>query len=152
MMIKRRLEKVNKLFSSHYDRKYMTDIHQQEFEIDPISVYRWQRENMPKLERFYIDQKYKEELEEYNLEKLYHRENSELVNIRNLERLVKQKIGIPANAIIKYEKVKCSKTCIHDTHKYFYAYYQDSLSKKLKKKYIGKKLPFPISFKITMTI
>ena len=37
-----------------------------------------------------------------------------------------------------------------NTHQYFYAYLWDPLIKKLRKKYIGKHLPYPFSFDITI--
>ena len=105
------------------------------------------KEDMPKLERFIKDDKYREKLQN----SLYPYHNPELFDILGLEKIVKEKIGIPEKATLKYEKVKCSRDCIHD-HQYFYAYYWDSNTKKLKKKYIGKELPEPFRFKITYSI
>ncbi len=59
------------------------------------------------------------------------------------EEKVKEKLNLPQNCTIRCEKVKCGKDCKHNTHKYYYAYIWDCNSKKLKKKYIGKKLPSP---------
>ena len=103
---------------------------------------------MPKLVKFIKDSKYRKttELSYDSLQERY-----ELHDIFGLEKIVKEKIGIPENSTFKYEKIKCSKKCNH-SHKYFYAYYQDSNSKKLKKKYIGKQLPEPFNFRITYTI
>jgi hypothetical protein len=106
------------------------------------------KDDIPKLERYIKDDKYRKKL----LHSLYlSQEYHELFDILGLEKLVKEKIGIPENATIKYEKVKCSNDCIHN-HKYFYGYYWDSTMKKLKKKYIGKELPEPFKFKITYSI
>jgi len=106
------------------------------------------KEDMPKLEKFIIDKEYRKKL----LCSLYpSQEYYEFFNIHGLEKKIKEKIGVPENAIIKYEKVKCFKDYIHD-HQYFYAYYWDSNIKKLKKKYIGKELPEPFKFKITYSI
>lgn len=46
---------------------------------------------------------------------------------------------IPENATIRKEYVKCGKTpCYHGKHgPYYYAYWKDPETKKLKKKYIG---------------
>ena len=102
---------------------------------------------MPKLVRFIMDDKYRKKLEN----SLIPFSNPELFDILGLEKIVKEKIGIPENATIKYEKVKCSKDCIHN-HEYFYAYYWDSNTKKLRKKYIGKELPAPFKFIITYSM
>jgi hypothetical protein len=37
-------------------------------------------------------------------------------------------------------------------HEYFYAYYWNSTTKKLRKKYIGKELPEPYKFTITYSM
>ena len=55
-------------------------------------------------------------------------ENYELTDL-GLEK-VKRETKIPENSensIIKYENVKCSKKCKHKTHKYFYAYFWESV-------------------------
>jgi hypothetical protein len=46
---------------------------------------------------------------------------------------------IPENATIRKEYVKCGKTpCYHEKHgPYYYAYWKDPATKKIKKKYIG---------------
>jgi hypothetical protein len=51
--------------------------------------------------------------------------------------------SIPENATIRKEYIKCKKAnCSHDRHgPYYYAYWKDSESKKLKKKYIGDHMP-----------
>jgi hypothetical protein len=48
---------------------------------------------------------------------------------------------IPKNATIRNEYVKCKKTnCYHRKHgPYYYAYWKDPETKRLKKKYIGRK-------------
>jgi hypothetical protein len=56
---------------------------------------------------------------------------------------LKEKLNLPENTAIKYEKVKCYKDCKHDTDQYYYAYRWECSSKKLKKKCIGKQLPLP---------
>ena len=50
--------------------------------------------------------------------------------------------SIPENATIRKEYVKCGKTaCYHGKHgPYYYAYWKDPETKKLKKKYIGQYL------------
>lgn len=105
------------------------------------------KEDMPKLERFFKDKEYRNEL----LTSDYHSyEQYKLTDLFGLEKRVKQKLGIPVNSTIRYEKIKCSKHCKHKSHQYFYAYFWDSNLRKLKKKYIGKKLPFPFSFKLSI--
>src|SRR5919199_3886686 len=50
--------------------------------------------------------------------------------------------SIPENATIRKEYVKCGKEiCQHEHGPYFYAYWKDPESKKLKKKYIGDHMP-----------
>ena len=89
------------------------------------------KEDMPKLERYLKDDEYRKKLEN----SLYPRYNPELFDIVGLEKIVKQKIGIPENATIKYEKVKCSRECRHH-HQYFYAYYWNSNTKKVTEVYL----------------
>jgi hypothetical protein len=50
--------------------------------------------------------------------------------------------SIPENSTIRKEYVKCGKTpCYHEKHgPYYYAYWKDPETKKLKKKYIGQYL------------
>jgi hypothetical protein len=47
--------------------------------------------------------------------------------------------SIPKNATIRQEYIRCGKTpCYHEKHgPYYYAYWKDPETKKLKKKYIG---------------
>jgi hypothetical protein len=70
----------------------------------------------------------------------------ELENIYKQEEKVKQRLNLPQNSLIRYDKVKCSKHCKHNNppHQYYYAYIWDSCSKRLQKKYIGKQLPLVI--------
>ena len=51
--------------------------------------------------------------------------------------------AIPGNATIRKEYVKCKKAnCHHDQHgPYYYAYWQDPVTKKLNKKYFGSYMP-----------
>jgi hypothetical protein len=50
--------------------------------------------------------------------------------------------SIPKNATIRQEYVNCGKVfCIMPHGPYFYAYWKDPQTKKLKKKYIGIKMP-----------
>ena len=126
--------------------------HDNQEEIELEYLYFKLKEDMPKLEKYIQDPEYRKELEEdqdlgigytfYN--------NYELKDLYGLEKRVKEKLKIPENSTIKYESIKCSKKCNHKTHKYFYAYFWDPLIKKLKKKYIGKHLPYPFSFDITI--
>lgn len=52
--------------------------------------------------------------------------------------------SIPENATIRKEYIKCGKTpCYHGKHgPYYYAYWKDPETKKLKKKYIGQYLQY----------
>jgi hypothetical protein len=46
--------------------------------------------------------------------------------------------SLPENATIREEYVKCCKPfCLYEHGPYYYAYWRDSSTKKLKKKYIG---------------
>jgi hypothetical protein len=51
--------------------------------------------------------------------------------------------SIPQNATIRSEYIKCGKGgCNHGIHgPYYYAYWKDAQTKKLKKKYIGDRMP-----------
>jgi hypothetical protein len=51
--------------------------------------------------------------------------------------------SIPGNATIRKEYIKCGKTpCYHGKHgPYYYAYWKDPPTKKLKKRYIGTHIP-----------
>ena len=117
-------------------------------ELEPEYLYFKLKEDMPKLEKYIQDSKYRKELEQNSEIGYLIHENYELMDLYGLEKKVKEKLKIPENATIKYENIKCSKCCRHK-HKYFYAYFWDSKSKKLKKKYIGKHLPLPFNFSIT---
>lgn len=55
---------------------------------------------------------------------------------------VNQAKSIPENATIRKEYVKCGKEICEQKHgPYYYAYWKDPESKKLKKKYIGDHIP-----------
>jgi hypothetical protein len=50
--------------------------------------------------------------------------------------------SIPKNATIRKEYIKCGKDACEDKHgPYYYAYWKDPESKKLKKKYLGDHMP-----------
>ena len=50
--------------------------------------------------------------------------------------------SIPENATIRKEYIKCGKEICELKHgPYYYAYWKDPESKKLKKKYIGDRMP-----------
>ena len=124
-------------------------------ELKPEYLYFKLKQDMPKLEKYIQDPKYRKELEgeeEQDSRIGYNTfyENYELMDLYGLQKKVKEKLKIPENSIIKYESIKCSKKCRHKTHKYFYAYFWDPVIKKLKKKYIGKHLPYPFSFDTTI--
>ena len=120
-----------------------------EEELEPEYLYFKLKEDMPKLEKYIQDLKYRMELEEQGSEIGYSfYENYELKDLLELEKKIKEKLKIPENSTIKYESIKCSKKCKHKTHNYFYAYFWDPVIKKLRKKYIGKHLPYPFSFDI----
>jgi len=95
-------------------------------------------QNIDILEKYYGDKEYRDRLDkaEYLSSDYF-----QLEKIEEQQEKIKEKLSLPQNSIIRYEKVKCSKNCIHDTHRYYYAYIWDGNSKKLKKRYIGKQLP-----------
>ena len=97
-------------------------------------------QDLHKLEKYCIDAEYRNSLLSADFPSS---EYFELENIRKQEEKVKERLNLPQNSLIRYERVKCSKHCKHNTppHQYYYAYIWDSSSKKLKKKYIGKQLP-----------
>jgi hypothetical protein len=99
-------------------------------------------QDIDNLEKFYSDKEYRNKLVSANYPSS---EYFQLENIYDQDRKLKGKLNLPENSTIRYEKVKCSKNCRHNIHKYYYAYIWDSTSKKLKKKYIGKQLPLPTS-------
>jgi hypothetical protein len=97
------------------------------------------------LEKFYSDKEHKIKLESASY---LSSEYFELERMYEQEEKVKEKLNLPQNCTIRYEKVKCCKDCKHDTHRYYYAYIWDCNSKKLKKRYIGKQLPLPIDISL----
>ena len=96
--------------------------------------------DIEELERFYKDKEYRNTLVSATYPSL---EYCQLENIEKQEEKLKEKLGIPQNSTIRYQKIRCSKACRHSKHWYYYAYVWDSTSKKLKSKYIGKQLPLP---------
>jgi hypothetical protein len=100
-------------------------------------------QDIDNLEKFYSDKEYRNKLE--SAATYPSLEYVQLDNIFEQDKKVKEKLNLPENSTIRYERVKCSKNCSHSTHRYYYAYIWDSTSKKLKKKYIGKQLPLPNS-------
>jgi uncharacterized protein with HEPN domain len=97
-------------------------------------------QDIDNLEKFYRDKEYRNKLESASY---LSSEYFELERIYEQEEKVKEKLNLPQNSTIRYEKIRCCKDCEHDTHRYYYAYIWDCNSKKLKKKYIGKQLPLP---------
>jgi hypothetical protein len=95
-------------------------------------------DEVSKLENFIKDVEYRERLIESS--RYYPWVNYELQKLNKLEMKLKEKMKIPLKSLIKFEKIKCSKTCSHN-HQYFYAYFWDCYLNKLNKKYIGKNLP-----------
>jgi hypothetical protein len=106
---------------------------------NPRSVLKRLIQDIDNLEKFYTDREYRNRL--VSAASYPSSEYFQLEHIEEQEKKVKEKLNLPLNSLIKYEKVKCSKKCGH-THRYYYAYIWDCNSKKLKKKYIGKQLPF----------
>jgi hypothetical protein len=102
-------------------------------------------QDIDNLEKFYRDKEYRNKLESASY---LSSEYFELERIYQQEEKVKGKLNLPQKCTIRYEKVKCSKKCKHNTHQYYYAYIWDCNSKKLKKKYIGKQLPLPTTANI----
>ena len=97
-------------------------------------------QDLHNLERYYVDAEYRNSLISA---KYPSSEYCELENICKQEAKVKERLNLPQNSLIRYEKVRCSKHCKHNTppHQYYYAYIWDLSSKRLNKKYIGKQLP-----------
>jgi len=97
-------------------------------------------QDLHNLEKYYANTDYRNNLVSANYPSS---EYFELENIYRQEEKVKERLSLPRNSQIRYERVKCSKYCKHNTppHQYYYAYIWNSSSKKLKKKYIGKQLP-----------
>jgi hypothetical protein len=112
---------------------------------NPRSVLKKLIQDIDNLEKFYTDREYRNRL--VSTANYPSSEYFQLEDIYEQEKKVKEKLNLPQNSIIKYEKVKCSRKCGH-THRYYYAYIWDCNSKKLKKKYIGKQLPLPASFSL----
>jgi hypothetical protein len=84
------------------------------------------------LEKFYSDEEYKSKLKSASY---LSSEYFELERIYEQEEKVKEKLNLPQNCTIRYEKVKCCKDCKHNTHQYYYAYIWDCDSKKLIERY-----------------
>jgi hypothetical protein len=119
----------------------------QQEEITPEYLQSKLIEDMPLLEKFLMDSEFRNKL----LSADFHsHEYFQLSNLYGLVKKVKEKLELPKNATIRFENVKCSKRCKHTNHQYFYAYFWDSPSKKLKKKYIGKHLPSPYTFELSI--
>jgi len=107
---------------------------------NPRYVLKKLLQGLDNLEKFYTDREYRNKLESASY---LSSEYFELERIYEQEEKVKEKLNLPQNCTIRYEKIKCCKDCKHDTHRYYYAYFWDCSSNKLKKKYIGKQLPLP---------
>ena len=65
-------------------------------------------QDIDNLEKFYTDREYRNKLESASY--LYS-EYFELERIYEQDRKVKEKLNLPENSTIKYEKVKCCKDC-----------------------------------------
>jgi hypothetical protein len=109
-------------------------------ELNPRYLIEKSIQDLHNLEKYYVDAEYRNSLVSANYPSS---EYYELENIRKQEVKLKEKLNLPQNSLIKYETVKCSKHCKHNTppHQYYYAYIWNLSSKKLEKKYIGKQLP-----------
>jgi hypothetical protein len=112
---------------------------------DPGSVLKKLIQDIDNLEKFYTDREYRNRL--VSAANYPSSEYFQLERIEEQEKKVKEKLNLPQNSLIKYEKVRCSRKCRH-THSYYYAYLWDCNSKKSKKRYIGKQLPLPASFSL----
>ena len=77
-----------------------------EEELKPEYLYFKLKEDMPKLEKYIQDPKYRKELEEDQDSGIGYTfyTNYELMDLLGLEKKVKEKLNIPENSIIKYEK------------------------------------------------
>jgi hypothetical protein len=90
---------------------------------------------------------YEKRLNTMSLDRLIEEGNRLIARVRALDNKEKSKKLacqsrsklIPKNATIRKEFVKCKKSnCYHKEHgPYYYAYWKDPITKKLKKKYIG---------------
>jgi hypothetical protein len=100
-------------------------------------------QDLHNLEKYYVNTDYRNNLvsADYPSSEYFEREK-----IYKQEEKVKEKLNLPQNSLIRYERVRCSKHCEHHNppHQYYYAYIWNSSSKRLKKKYIGKQLPLVI--------
>jgi hypothetical protein len=85
------------------------------------------------LERFYKDKEYREQL--VSQAKYPSLEYVQLENICEHDRKLKQRLNLPENSTIRFEKMKGS------NRGYYYAYFWNPELRKLKKRYIGKSLP-----------
>ena len=64
------------------------------------------------LEKYYVDLEYKNSLISASYPSS---EYFELENIYKQEKKVKEGLNLPQNSLIRYEKVRCSKHCNHNT-------------------------------------
>jgi hypothetical protein len=110
-------------------------------ESNPKYLLRKLLQDSDNLEKFHSNPEFRKRLVSANYPSS---EYFQLEGILEQDEKVKEKLNLSQNSTIRYEKVKCSKNCRHNTHQYYYAYIWDSNSKKLKKKYIGKQLPLPV--------
>ena len=78
-------------------------------------------QDLHNLERYYVDAEYRNSL---LLADFPSSGYFELANIHKEEEKVKEILNLPQNSLIRYEKVRCSKYCKHNTppHQYYYAY------------------------------
>lgn len=131
------------IFGMHRNSRIANLLKRKEFE-ESNPRYRLEKsiQDLHNLEKYYVDVEYRNCLvsADYPSSEYY-----ELQNIYKQEAKVKERLNLPQNSLIKYERVRCSKHCKHNNHQYYYAYIWDSSSKKLNKKYLGKQLPLVIS-------
>jgi hypothetical protein len=75
---------------------------------NPRHVLTKLRQNIDNLEKFYTDREYRNKLESASY---LSSEYFELERIYEQDRKVKEKLNLPENSTIKYEKVKCCNDC-----------------------------------------
>jgi hypothetical protein len=115
-----RLTKLQEIASKLEKRSSLSSISDQKY------ILRKLLQDSDNLERFYKDKEYRERISS---------DHFELDHLYEQDRRLKQRLNLPENSTIVFEKVKGS------NRGYYYAYFWNPELKKLKKRYIGKSLP-----------
>ena len=80
-------------------------------ESNPRYVLKKLLQDIDNLEKFYSDKEFRKRLVSANYPSS---EYFQLEDIYEQDEKVKEKLNLPQNSTIKYEKVKCSKNCRHN--------------------------------------